>query len=76
MAQVIIRNLDDEVVATLKRLAEAENTSLEQKLRSILSETAHKATDDFWKLAEQMREMTRGAPLDSTEIIRQARDER
>ena len=37
MAQVIVRNLEDDVVATLKRKAELHGCSLEQELRDILS---------------------------------------
>ena len=40
MAQVIVRNLDDQVVATLKRKAELHGCSLEQELRDILSKAA------------------------------------
>jgi antitoxin FitA len=35
MAQVLVRNLDDAVVARLKRIAERENMSLEQKFRDM-----------------------------------------
>lgn len=76
MAQVLIRNLDDDVVATLKQLAEAEKVSLEQKLRSILSDAARSAMDSFWDTASEMRLATAGTKLDSTDLIRQGRDER
>ncbi len=76
MAQVLIRNLDDDVVATLKQLAEAEKVSLEQKLRTILSDAARKSVGGFWTVADEMRLATAGAKLDSTDLIRQARDER
>jgi plasmid stability protein len=36
MAQVIVRNLDDEVVSSLKLKAELKGHSLEQELRDIL----------------------------------------
>ncbi len=76
MAQVLIRNLDDEVVATLKQLAEAEKVSLEQKLRTILSDAARQSMSAFWGTASEMRLATAGTKLDSTDLIRQARDER
>jgi plasmid stability protein len=40
MAQVVVRDLDDDVVARLKARAVAEKKSLEQKLRDILTEAA------------------------------------
>ncbi len=40
MANLTIRNLDDEVVAKLKARAKAHHRSLEAKLREILSEAA------------------------------------
>ncbi len=76
MAQVIIRNLDDDVVATLKKLAEAENTSLEQKLRDELTRIARRNSEEFWEVAAAIRQMTRGSKLNPTDVIRKARDER
>ena len=42
MGQVIIRNLDDHVVANLKRMAALEEKSLEQFLREVLEERVHR----------------------------------
>ena len=40
MAQVLIRNIDEEVMERLKARAVAERKSLEQELRDILAEAA------------------------------------
>jgi plasmid stability protein len=40
MAQVIVRNLDDDVVSSLKFKAELHGHSLEQELREILKRAA------------------------------------
>ncbi len=40
MANLTIRNLDDEVVAKLKARAKAHHRSLEAELRALLSEAA------------------------------------
>ena len=41
MAQVLIRQLDDHVVAALRPRAQAQGLSLEQSLRDLLTATAH-----------------------------------
>lgn len=78
MAQVIVRNLDDGVVAALKRKAELHGSSLEQELRRILSSAAKLAPEDRVALARRIRAMTPPGRIqrDSTELIREDRDRR
>ncbi len=75
MAQVIIRNLDDEIVERLKQSARNRQQSLEQRLRDILREAA---APDRAELIEKMRECrlaTKGKNLpDATDLIREDRD--
>ena len=47
MAQVIVRNLPDEVVARLKARAAGRKRSLEQELREILSEAARPSREEI-----------------------------
>lgn len=74
MAQVIIRNLDDDVVARLKRKAERENASLEQSLRDLLTRESGRDDERFERVTRKIREQTRGAGLDINEIIREGRE--
>ena len=76
MANVTIRNLDDDVVARLKERAKANRRSLEAELRTLLSEAAHRPSrEDFLKLAKRIRDMTPDVPqTDSTLLIREDRD--
>lgn len=74
MAQVLIRNLDDAVVARLKRIAERESVSLEQKLRTLAIAEARRDEERFEAVAARAREQTRGSTLDSTAMIRADRD--
>ncbi|MCH7796575.1 MAG: hypothetical protein IH900_15750 [Proteobacteria bacterium] len=76
MANLTIRNLDDEVVAKLKARAKAHHRSLEAELREILSVTvSRQAREDFLARAERIAAMTPDvAQTDSTEIIREDRD--
>ncbi len=76
MAQVIVRNLDAEVVAALKRKAALHGRSLEQELREILSSAARFDREERLAVADRIRAMTpRGVvQTDSTDLIRQDRD--
>jgi len=74
MGQVIIRNLDDSVLADLKRLATNEGKSLEQYLRDLLAERARADKHAFFEFAKGMRERSRPSDLDPTDLIREDRD--
>ena len=75
MAQVLVRDLPDEVVERLKAKAAAEGRSLEAYLRRVLEETSTLDRDEFFALAEAIASTTRDRPqTDSTEIIRRSRD--
>ncbi len=76
MANLTIRNLDDEVVAKLKAQAKAHHRSLEAELRTLLSEAAVRPSrEDFLKAADRIAAMTPDVKqTDSTKIIREFRD--
>ncbi len=78
MAQVIVRNLDDGVVAALKRKAKLHGCSLEQELRDILSRAARPSAEERAALARRIRAMTPPgvAQTDSARLIREDRDMR
>ena len=77
MAQVIIRNIDDAVIARHKRKAELHGRSLEQHLRLILTETAPLTPEERAAVADKIRAMTPGVLSDdSTDLIREDRDSR
>ena len=78
MAQVIVRNLEDGVVAALKRRAQLHGQALEQEFRDILSAAARPKRHERVAIAERIRAMTPAAieHTDSTESIRQDRDRR
>lgn len=62
------------MVARLKRIAERENMSLEQKFRDMAAREVHLAEERFEAVATRVREQLRGATLDSTALIREDRD--
>ena len=76
MANVTIRNLDDEVVACLKARAKANNRSLEAELRDILTRSTESMTrQELRALAERIAAKTRDRPqTDSVVLLREDRD--
>ena len=75
MAQVIVRNLPDDVVARLKTRAASRRRSLEQELRDILSEAARPSREEILADFDSIRAMTPKVPqTDSAELIREERD--
>ena len=58
MAQVLIRNIDEQVIERLKARAAAERKSLEQKLRDILTEAAKPSRQEVLDELEACRALT------------------
>lgn len=74
MAQVLIRNLDDDVVTFFKRRAARKRTSLEQELRELATATARRDDERFEEVTRRIGEQTRGAGFDINALIREDRD--
>ena len=75
MAQVLVRNLPDEVVARLKARAARARHSLEQELRNILIDAARPGREEVLADMDRIRAMTpKVAQTDSAELIREDRD--
>ena len=75
MAQVIVRNLEDEVVSRLKRQAADNERSLEQELRLILTAAASPDFAGFRERAGAIRASLSDRPqTDSVDLIREDRD--
>lgn len=76
MAQVIVRNLDDHVVATLKERAAGKGRALEHELREILTRAARPTRTELAAEMARCRAMTPTTHRTSAEdIIRDIRDE-
>lgn len=78
MAQVLVRNLRDTVVARLKKRAKERGRSLQAEVKQILEEAAAEADQaEVWKEIEKFRERMRQSGKtfsDSVELIREDRD--
>jgi len=78
MAQILIRNLDDALVARLKERARQNHRSLQAEVKALLEQAAGQATDaeveailERWRLHWGDRHFS-----DSADLIRELRDER
>jgi plasmid stability protein len=77
MAQVVVRNIDDDVIERLRRRAAERKQSLEQTLREILTEAARPTRAERVAEIDRIRAMTpKRLTDDSTDLIRAERDRR
>lgn len=77
MANVTVRNIDDEVLATLKAQAKANHRSLEGEIRHVLAQQALRSTRlaEFRDRASRLGSLTAGLPQsDSVDLLREDRD--
>jgi plasmid stability protein len=74
MGQVVIRNIDDAVLARLKEKAERANRPLEQTLREILADAARPSKDEVLARLDAIRARSTYTTLDATDLIREDRD--
>ena len=76
MAQVIVRNLDPEIVQTLKARAKRHGRSLEGELRELLTESAARdAREEFLEWVDEHR-LPGGPDVDVAALVREGREER
>ena len=77
MSQLLVRGVPEDVVDALKRRAAEHGRSAEAEHRIILEEVLRPGRSKFWEHAAHLRAETRGRRLtDSTQLIRQDRDDR
>jgi len=76
MGQIIVRNLDDQVIARLKERARLSNQSLEHTVRTILFEAAKPSREEVLAEMDRIRERIGPVSLDATDLIRADRDSR
>lgn len=77
MAQVLVRNLNDRVVARLKKRAKTRGRSLQAEVKTILEEAAKDVPEDFWKEADRIRKQLGHSGRkfsDSAALVREDRD--
>jgi len=77
-AKLLVRNLEDDLVARLKRRAARHGRSTEAEHREILRQAlASELEPDFASLAAELRRLTAGRSATPAEVLlREARDAR
>ena len=77
MGQVLIRNVDDKTIESLKLKAEQKGHSLEQELRDILKRAAGPTAEERLAMIDRVRAMQKKpTKMLSEDIIRKMRDRR
>ncbi len=77
MAQVLIRNLPDDVVERLKERAAGKGRSLEQELREIVTAAAPLGVAERLAIVDHFLALPKRRPKrDATDLIREDRDRR
>jgi antitoxin FitA len=79
MGQVIIRNLDDGVLDSLRAQAAAHGMSLEQELRDVLTAAVRRSgalAEDLARIRALTPRSDNRPPILAEELVRQGRDER
>jgi len=76
MANVLIRNISDEVLDKIKSMAKHRNRSLQQELSEAIENIANQSTLDFFQKAKELREKLRKKKVrftDSAELLSEDR---
>ena len=77
MGQVLIRNVEDRIIESLKLKAEQKGHSLEQELRDILKRAAGPTVEERLAMIDRVRAMQKKPTKTlSEDIIRKMRDRR
>ena len=75
MAQVLIRNIPDEVIAAHRKRAKAHGLSLEQELRNVIERAAPYTPEERLAVALRLQSQTPSGPQsDPVKLIREDRD--
>lgn len=76
MANILIRNVPDEVLNMIKNVAKRHNRSLQQELREALETMANQSSPDIFRKATELKEKLRKKSVrftDSAELLREDR---
>jgi plasmid stability protein len=76
MANILIRNVPDEVLNMIKNVAKRHNRSLQQELREALETMANQSSPDIFRKAAELKEKLRKKSVqftDSAELLREDR---
>jgi len=76
MADILIRNLDDEIARRLKEKAKANGVSVNETAREAIKAYVKPSKEEAWAAADAIRKKIGKVTGDSTKDIREDRDNR
>jgi plasmid stability protein len=76
MANVLIRNIPEEVLDRFKNMAKSHKRSLQQELRVVLEKTVDQSSPDIFQKALDLRRKLRKKTLRFTDSARLLREDR
>jgi plasmid stability protein len=74
MVDILVRNIDEDVAARLKRKAKNAGKSVSETAREALTAYVKPDKAELWAEADRIRAMSRYSDVDSTNLIREDRD--
>ena len=76
MANVLIRNIPEEVLDRLKNMAKSHKRSLQQELRVVLEKTVDQSSHDIFQKASDLRRKLRKKAVRFTDSAKLPREDR
>ena len=74
MADILIRNIDDDTARRLKEKAKADGASVNETARQLITQGLKPSKEEAWAAADALRQKIGKVTGDSTDIIREWRD--
>ena len=74
MADILIRNLDEDIARRLKEKAKANGASVNETLQRMVEAYLKPSKEEAWAAADALRQKIGKVTGDSTDIIREWRD--
>ncbi|MCC7346610.1 MAG: ribbon-helix-helix protein, CopG family [Variibacter sp.] len=74
MTDLLVRDIDPDVYERLRKAAKAQGKSLSQAVRDMLAEQVKPSKEEIWAEADRIRAMSPYSGIDSTDLIREDRD--
>jgi plasmid stability protein len=74
MANFLIRNLDEDIARRLKEKAKANGVSVNETARQLITQGLKPSKEEAWAAADAIRKKIGQVTGDSTDIIREWRD--
>ena len=74
MVDILVRNVDEEIARRLKEKAAMTGRSINETAREALQAFVKPSREELWAKADRIRAMSPFSDVDSTDLIREDRD--